>query len=53
MQDAKSLIMFRPLANESAMAMLSLASIPLKVSYYVIGGLCDACGYVIDQVTKK
>lgn len=41
------------LAVETAKAMLYLGSIPLNVSYYVIGGLCDACGYVIGAVIKN
>lgn len=43
----------QPLAVEVAKAMLYLTTIPFKVSYYVIGGLCDACGYAIGAVLKS
>jgi len=33
--------------------MLNLSRIPLNVSHYVIGGLCDACGFVIGAVLKS
>lgn len=43
----------QPLDIESAKAMLYIATIPLRVNYYVIGGLCDACGYILGAVTKN
>lgn len=40
------------LDEKTALTMFSIVQIPKNVSYFIVGGACDKCGYTVGKVLK-